>query len=80
MKDKTYKGLSLYERFDKFSIEPKFDVDNLNRLVEIVEEYIDEAPIEETIDKILDNPNEVFMNWRTVVAKAIRKMLKGEIK
>ena len=42
MRDKTYKRLSLHERFEKFEIEPKFDVDEVDRLVEIVDEYLKE--------------------------------------
>ncbi len=89
MRDPSYKGLSLYARFDKFHIEPNFDVVKLDRLVEIVNEYIDEIPIEEEIDvsklsgiAYINSNSEKFTEYifktQKELAKGIRKKLKGE--
>ena len=80
MRDQTYKGLSLYERFDKFLIEPKFDVNNLDRMVEIVNEYIDEARIEDLVKnqrKLWDDRN-IYLVKPKQFSSDIRKILKGE--
>jgi len=77
MKSSENKRLSLHERFDKFFIEPKFDVVKIDRLVKIVNEYIDEVPIHTCIcgdvSWSIDDCEQADK-----IVKAIRKMLKGE--
>lgn len=54
MRSQDYKGLSLQDRFDKFFIEPKFDSEKISRLVEIVNEYIDEVPIQDLLPDLIE--------------------------
>jgi len=85
MRSPKDKRLSLHDRFDKFFIEPKFDVVKIDKLLDIVNEYIDEVPIAKTLINHIKIGESGFSGEQQIYGIinaeiALRKILKGEKK